>query len=123
LPKSDQWPNYSRKRMNAFYGKNLFSCLKRNHIANHKFLMRESRYFNGLSRELNGFVTRIYLLVASKVPNEGSVNLTGLLRELEGMSRQLNGWSRDHNECVIRNLKSDHETKVSILKSYIFRSF
>ncbi len=46
-------------------------CLKRNHIASQKFLMRESRYFNGLSRELNGFVTIVYLLVTSEVPNEG----------------------------------------------------
>ncbi len=30
---------------------NLFLCLKRNRIVSQKFLMRESRYFNGLSRE------------------------------------------------------------------------
>jgi hypothetical protein len=55
--KSDQWPNYRRKRMyhQCFsMGKiqrNLFSCLKSNHITSQKFLMRETRYFNGLLRE------------------------------------------------------------------------
>ncbi len=60
FPKSDQWPNYRRKRMchQCFsMGKvqhNLFLCLKSNRIASQKFLMRESRYFNRLSREQNG---------------------------------------------------------------------
>ncbi len=56
-----------------------FSCLKRNHIASLKFLTRESRDFNWLSRELSGFVTKIYLMVTSEVPNEGSREFNGIV--------------------------------------------
>jgi hypothetical protein len=75
--------------------------------------MRHSPYFNELSRELDGFVTRTYFLVTSEVYNEGS-------RQLNGCSRELNGWSREHNWCVHKF--KGWSLKVSIFISYICRS-
>ncbi len=68
----------------------LFQCLKRNHIVIHKFQIQESRYFNGLSRQVIGFVARIYLLVTRTYGDHNSItghreNITGDHKDITGV--------------------------------------